>query len=126
LAYCKVLSEHHVHESLAKILLPAIKKGANLSLLKSIRVLPISHASELLSAAQKHLHSEPHNALWLAMVAHFAVFDQQWPLAEKAFNTLVNLEGEQYDNVDLLVFANVLEHQQQLAKANQVLRKIHA
>lgn len=125
LAYCRVLAENNINEPLAKILLPVIKKGANTQLLKSIRNLPITQANELITAAQKHLHSDPHNALWLSLVAHFAVFSQQWPLAEKAFNTLVNLEGSQYDNVDLLAFALVLEQQNQLEKANQVLRKIH-
>ena len=125
LAYCRVLAENSINEPLAKILLPVIKKGANTQLLKSIRNLPITQANELITAAQKHLHSDPHNALWLSLVAHFAVFSQQWPLAEKAFNTLVNLEGSQYDNVDLLAFALVLEQQNQLEKANQVLRKIH-
>lgn len=126
LTYCKVLAVHNIHEPLAKILLPVIKKGANSSLLKSIRTLPISQAAPLISAAQKHLHSDPHDALWLSMVAHFAVFDQQWSLAEKAFNTLVNLDGVHYDNIDLFAFATVLEHQQQLEKANQVLRKIYS
>ncbi len=125
LAYCQVLAENNIHQPLAKILLPVIKKGADIKLLKAIRSLPITQADDLISAAQKHLHNDPHNALWLSLVAHFAVFSQQWPLAEKAFNTLVNLEGTPYDNVDLLAFSEVLEHQNQLEKANQVLRKIH-
>ena len=79
-----------------------------------------------MTAAQKHLHKEPQNALWLSLVAHFAMATSQWPLAEKAFHTLVNLEEQKYDRVDLLAFSQVLEHQGQLEKANQVLRKIHA
>ena len=125
LSYCQVLAENNINEPLAKVLLPIIKKGANTQLLKAIRHLPITQANDLITAAQKHLHNDPHNALWLSLVAHFAVFSQQWSLAEKAFNTLVNLEGAQYDNVDLLAFALVLEQQNQLEKANQVLRKIH-
>lgn len=125
LSYCQVLAENNINEPLAKVLLPVIKKGANTQLLKAIRHLPITQANDLITAAQKHLHNDPHNALWLSLVAHFAVFSQQWSLAEKAFNTLVNLEGAQYDNVDLLAFALVLEQQNQLEKANQVLRKIH-
>jgi HemY protein len=125
LAYCRVLAENNINEPLAKILLPVIKKGADSKLLKSIRNLPITQANELVAAAQKHLHSDPQNALWLSLVAHFAVFSQQWPLAEKAFNSLVNLEGSQYDKVDLLAFASVLEQQNEYEKANQVLRKIH-
>lgn len=125
LAYCRVLAENNVNEPLAKVLLPVVKKGADSKLLKLIRSLPITQANELVAAAQKHLHNDPHNALWLSLVAHFAVFSQQWPLAEKAFNTLVNLEGSQYDKIDLLAFALVLEQQSEYEKANQVLRKIH-
>ncbi len=91
-----------------------------------MRTLPITQADSLMAAAQKHLHSEPHNALWLSLVAHFATASQQWSLAEKAFNSLVNLEGKPYDRVDLLAFSHVLEQQGQIDKANQVLRKIHA
>ena len=126
LAYCRVLAENNINEPLAKVLLPVVKKGVNSKLLKSIRELPITQASELTTAAQKQLQNDPQNALWLSLVAHFAVFSQQWPLAEKAFNTLVNLEGSHYDKVDLLAFASVLEQQDQLEKANQVLRKIHS
>jgi len=79
-----------------------------------------------MAAAQKHLHSAPQNALWLSLVAHFAKVSQQWLLAEKAFNSLVNLEEKHYDKVDLLAFSQVLEQQGQLEKANKVLRKIQA
>ncbi|MGB2742656.1 MAG: heme biosynthesis HemY N-terminal domain-containing protein [Cognaticolwellia sp.] len=125
LAYCKVLAENQVNEPLATLLLPIIKKGTEINLLKAVRTLPITHAEKLMAAAQKHLHSEPQSALWLSLVAHFATASLQWSLAEKAFNSLVNLENKQYDNIDLLVFSQVLEHQGLLEKANQVLRKIH-
>ncbi|ARD44238.1 heme biosynthesis HemY N-terminal domain-containing protein [Colwellia sp. PAMC 21821] len=126
LAYCQVLAENQVNEPLAKLLLPIIKKGNAISLLKAVRTLPITQDDSLMAAAQKHLHNEPHNATWLSLVAHFATASQQWQLAEKAFNSLVNLEDKQYDKTDLLVFSQVLEHQGHLDKANQVLRKIHA
>ncbi len=126
LAYCRVLAENQINQPLAKLLLPILKKGADTRLLASVRTLPITQADSLMTAAQKHLHSEPHNALWLSLVAHFATASQQWSLAEKAFNSLVNLEGKPYDKVDLLAFSQVLEQQGQLDKANQVLRKIHA
>ncbi|MFT6193414.1 MAG: HemY protein [Cognaticolwellia sp.] len=125
LAYCQVLAENQVNAPLAKLLLPIIKKGAAIHLLKAVRTLPITQADELMVAAQKHLHRTPKNALWLSLVAHFAKISQQWLLAEKAFNSLVNLEDKHYDKVDLLAFSQVLEHQGQLEKANQVLRKIH-
>jgi HemY protein len=126
LAYCRVLAENNIHEPLAKVLLPVIKKGADSQLLKAIRNLPITQANELVAAAQKHLQVDPQSALWLSLVAHFAVFSQQWPLAEKAFNSLVNLEGSPYDKIDLLAFALVLEQQNEYEKANQVLRRIHS
>ena len=126
MVYCQVLAENNINEPLEKLLLPIIKKGAASNILKALRILPITEVDSLMAAAQKHLHKEPQNALWLSLVAHFAVATGQWPLAEKAFNTLVNLEEQQYDKVDLLAFAQVLEHQGQLEKANQVLRKIHA
>lgn len=125
LAYCQVLAENQVTEPLTKLLLPIIKKGNASELLKAVRTLPITQDDSLMAAAQKHLHSEPHNALWLSLVAHFAKAAQQWPLAEKAFNSLVNLEEKQYDKIDLLAFSQVLEHQGHLERANQVLRKIH-
>ena len=125
LAYCQVLAENQVNEPLARLLLPIIKKGNAVSLLKAVRTLPITQDDSLMAAAQKHLHNEPNNALWLSLVAHFATASEQWQLAEKAFNSLVNLEEVQYDKIDLLVFSQVLEHQGQLDKANQVLRKIH-
>lgn len=125
MAYCKVLAENQVNEPLAKLLLPIIKKGNALSLLKALRTLPITHDDSLMAAAQKHLHNQPNNALWLSLVAHFAAESQQWPLAEKAFNSLVSLEENQYDKIDLVTFSQVLEQQGQLDKANQVLRKIH-
>jgi HemY protein len=125
ITYCQVLAENQINEPLAKILLPIIKKGNAVSLLKAIRTLPITHDNNLMAAAQKHLHSEPSNALWLSLVAHFAAAAQQWQLAEKAFNSLVSLEDKSYDKIDLLVFSQVLEQQGQLDKANQALRKIH-
>ena len=125
LAYCRVLAENQINQPLAKLLLPILKKGTDTRLLAAVRTLPITQTDSLMAAAQKHLHSEPHNALWLSLVAHFATASQQWSLAEKAFNSLVNLEGKPYDKVDLLAFSQVLEQQGQLDKANQVLRKIH-
>lgn len=124
LCYCQVLAEQKIKQPLEKLLLPAIKKANNSDFIKAIRSLPIQQADNLLAAAQKHLHAEPHSPLWLSLVAHLAANNQQWQLAEKAFNSLVNLEGEQYDKLDLIKFAQVLEQQQHLEKANQVLKKL--
>ncbi len=123
LAYCKVLAEHQINQPLSKILLPVIKKGANESLLKQIRSLPLSSCDDLIQATQKHLHHDQHSAKWLSCLAHLAAASKQWSMAEKAFNSLVHLEGTQYDKTDLLTFAKVLQQQGELAKANEVLTK---
>ncbi|SEL31682.1 HemY protein [Colwellia chukchiensis] len=126
LTYCQVLAENNIHQPLVKLLVPVFKKGVAVNLIKATRTLPLNHVEPLMAAAQKHLHSQPHNALWLSLVAHFAMISKQWPLAEKAFNSLVSLAEPQYDKVDLLAFAQVLEQQGQIDKANQVLKKIHS
>jgi HemY protein len=77
-----------------------------------------------MSAVQKHLHHDPHSGKWLSCLANLAAKAQQLPMAEKAFNSLVNLEGKQYDSIDLLTFSHVLEQQGEYKKANQVLNKI--
>ena len=123
-AYCQVLAAHQINQPLSKILLPVIKKGANEKLLKQMRSLPLTSTDELIQAVQKHLHHDQHNAKWLSCLAHLAKSSQQWPMAEKAFNSLVQLEGEQYDKVDLIAFAKVLEKQNQLPKAIEVLNKL--
>jgi HemY protein len=124
LAYCQVLAEHKIIEPLNKILLPVIKKGVDDAFLKRIRQLPISTTDELMSAVQKHLHHDPHSGKWLSCLANLAAKAQQLPMAEKAFNSLVNLEGKQYDSIDLLTFSHVLEQQGEYKKANQILNKI--
>jgi len=125
-AYCQVLAEHKITEPLNKILLPAIKKGADVKFLQNIRLLPLIAADDLISAVQKHLHHDQHSAKWLSCLANLAAKSQQLPMAEKAFNSLVNLEGKQYDTTDLLIFSQVLEQQGEYQKANQVLNKIVA
>lgn len=124
LAYCQILAQHKISQPLTKILLPVIKKGANDHLLKQIRVLPLLATNELMQAVQKHLHHDPSSAKWLSCLAHLAIADKEWERAEKAFNSLVNLEGNQYDAIDLQSFALVLEQNGQLEKAIQVLNKI--
>ena len=123
-AYCQVLAEHKITEPLNKILLPVVKKGADIKFLQNIRLLPISAADELISAVQKHLHHDQHSGKWLSCLANLAAKSQQLPMAEKAFNSLVNLDGKQYDTTDLLAFSKVLEQQGDFQKANQVLNKV--
>ena len=124
LAYCQVLAKHQINQALNDILLPVIKKGANDALLKAMRRLPLTSANELIQVVQKHLHGDKTSAKWLSCLAHLAASSQQWSMAEKAFNSLVQLENKQYDKIDLLTFAKVLEQQNQLSKAIEVLYKI--
>jgi len=123
-AYCRVLAKNNINQPLAKILLPVVKKGANEALLKDMRTLTLSSPDDLISAVQKHLHHDQLSAKWLSCLAHLAIAGEQWSMAEKAFNSLVNLEGEQYDKVDLLAFAKVLKQQEQLDKAIQVMERV--
>jgi len=125
-AYCQVLAEHKITEPLNKILLPVVKKGADIKFLQNIRLLPISAADELISVVQKHLHHDQQSGKWLSCLANLAAKSQQLPMAEKAFNSLVNLDGQQYDITDLLAFSHVLEQQGDFQKANQVLKKVVA
>lgn len=125
-AYCQVLAEHKISEPLNKLLLPVVKKGADVKFLQNMRLLPISAADELISAVQKHLHHDQHSGKWLSCLANLAAKSQQLPMAEKAFNSLVNLDGQQYDTTDLLTFSQVLEQQGDFEKANQVLNKVVA
>ena len=125
-AYCQVLAEHKITEPLNKILLPVVKKGADVKFLQNMRLLPISTADELISAVQKHLHHDQHSGKWLSCLANLAAKSQQLPMAEKAFNSLVNLEGQQYDTFDLLNFSQVLEQLGDFQKANKILNKVVA
>ncbi len=123
-AYCQILAKHQINQPLSKLLLPVVKKGTNDVLLKQMRALPLTATDELIQAVQKHLHSDPHSAKWLSCLAHLAANAKQWSMAEKAFHSLVQLAGKQYDKTDLLAFAKVLEQQGQLNKAIEVLHKV--
>jgi len=125
MAYCLVLAKHNIITSLNKILLPVIKKGANKSFLMAMRSLPLQKPEELITAVQKHLQKDPHNALWLSCLAHLAVSSKQFDMAEKAFNSLVNLSDTPYDKIDLLAFAQTLQQCKQYEKAAQVYAKLH-
>jgi len=125
-AYCQVLAENNISEPLSNILLPVVKKGADLHFLQNIRQLPIASADELINVVQKHLHHDQHSGKWLSCLANLAAQAQQFSMAEKAFNSLVNLDGVQYDTTDLKTFAYVLEQQGHYQKANQVLNKMVA
>ncbi len=123
-AYCHVLASQNITQPLTNIILPIVKKGADENLLKQLRSLPLTQPEELIQLVQKHLHHDQQSAKWLSCLAHLASNAQQWPMAEKAFNSLVQLEGQQYDKVDLQTFAKVLQQQNELTKAIDVLNKI--
>ncbi|WP_076417451.1 heme biosynthesis HemY N-terminal domain-containing protein [Colwellia sp. UCD-KL20] len=125
MAYCKVLAEQSIIQPLNKILLPVVKKGTDKTFLQQMRSLPLRAADELIAVVQKHLQKDPQNGTWLSCLAHLAVSSKQWDMAEKAFNSLVNLGEIQYDNVDLIAFAKVLQQRQQFEKAAQVYAKLH-
>jgi len=125
LAYCKVLAEQNITEPLNKILLPVVKKGAERSFLQKMRLLPLRNPDELIITVQKHLQKDPQNAIWLSCLAHLAVSNRQWDMAEKAFNSLVNLGEAHYDNVDLLAFAKTLQQREQFEKATQVYARLY-
>jgi len=123
--YCKVLAEQNIIKPLNKILLPAVKKGNNAAFLKAIRSLPLQAPEELISVAQKHVDKNAENPMWLSCLGHLAIADKQWGLAEKSFNSLVELPDKHYDDVDLIAFAKALEQLAQHEKATQIYRKLH-
>lgn len=125
MSYCKVLAEQNIIAPLNKILLPIVKKGADISFLKQMRTLPLRVPDELIAVVQKHLHKDPQNGIWLSCLAHLAVSSKQWDMAEKAFNSLMNLGEDQYDEVDLIAFAQTLQQREQFEKAVQVYAKLH-
>lgn len=125
MAYCKVLAEQNIIQPLNKILLPVVKKGTDKAFLQQMRNLPLRSADELIAVVQKHLQKDPQNGTWLSCLAHLAVSSKQWDMAEKAFNSLVNLGEIQYDNVDLIAFAKVLQQREQFEKATQIYARLH-
>lgn len=125
LAYCTVLAEQDIIEPLNKLLLPIIKKSPSENFLKSIRSLPIKQADELISLVQKHLHNNMQSAKWLSCLGHLAVNAAQWSMAEKAFGSLLKLEGEQYDRQDLVALAIALTHDNRIEDANSIWLKVH-
>jgi len=123
-AYCLVLAEQNIVEPLNKILVKPLKKDASSSFLHQLRTLPLKQTDELIIIVQKHLHNDQQNPKWLSCLAHLALKGGQWQMAEKAFHSLLNLEGERYDQLDLTAFAKTLEQQGEYQNANQLLHRI--
>lgn len=124
LAYCQTLAKQQIIEPLNDLLLPLLKKDTEQGVLREIYKLPLSHPQPLISAVQKHLKRNANSAKWLSALGHLAVAGKDWPMAEKAFASLSNLAGEQYDQSDLLAFAKTLNAQQNYQAANQLYAKI--
>ena len=115
LAYCKVLAENNIVETLNDILVPIFKKSASSEFLKTIRDLPILHADKLITLTQKQLQQNIHSGKWLSCLGHLALMSKQYPMAEKAFGSLIKLEaddyGRQYDRQDLQALAQAYSKQ---------------
>ncbi|TYK65014.1 heme biosynthesis HemY N-terminal domain-containing protein [Colwellia echini] len=115
LAYCKVLAENNIVETLNDILIPIFKKSASGEFLKTIRDLPILHADKLIALAQKQLQQNIHSGKWLSCLGHLALNSGQYSLAEKSFLSLIKLEekeyGRQYDKQDLQALAKAYSKQ---------------
>lgn len=126
-AYCKVLAEHEITEPLNKLLVPLFKKSPSSEFLKQIRTLPIKHADELIAIVQKQLHKDVHSGKWLSCLGHLALMSGQYSMAEKAFGSLIKLEGEdygkQYDLQDLHALAEAHGQQGQYQAANDIWLK---
>jgi HemY protein len=124
-AYCQVLAKHNIIEPLEKLLLPSLKKEASESFLKRLRSLPIDQtvhkAENLIQAVQKHLQRDANNAKWLSCLGHLSLFNHEWLMAEKAFNSLFNLATKQYDHADLQACAQALIAQEKYQQASKLL-----
>ena len=125
-SYCQVLAEKNITEPLIKLITPMLKKQPNERFLKLLRSLPIKESEPLIAVVQKHLHSNIHSPKWLSCLGHLALMSEQWSMAEKAFNTLVKLEGRQYDKQDLQAFAKALTEEGHHQAANEVWVKVQA
>lgn len=127
-AYCHVLAENNITESLTSLITPILKKQPTASFLKQLRSLPIKQSEPLIALVQKHLHRDSKNAQWLSCLGHLAVMSEQWSMAEKAFGSLIKLaenqQVPQYDKEDLQALAKTLTAAGQHQAANEVWVKI--
>ncbi|PCI55748.1 MAG: heme biosynthesis protein HemY [Gammaproteobacteria bacterium] len=125
-AYCQVLAEQNINEPLIKLITPMLKNKPNDRFLKHLRSLSIKQSEPLIALVQKHLHSNSQNPQWLSCLGHLALMSGQWSMAEKAFGSLIKLEGQQYDKQDLQAFAKALTEEGQHQAANEVWVKVQA
>ncbi|MFD2165738.1 heme biosynthesis HemY N-terminal domain-containing protein [Thalassotalea euphylliae] len=120
-AYCQVLASNGMTEPLTKLLVPVIKKGVNTPLINQVKTLTIHKPAELISAVQKHLQRDQHNSFWLSCLGHFANAGQDWPLAERAFNSLAGIPDTTLSDTDKRGYAKALANQEKFREATQVL-----
>ena len=59
-------------------------------------------------------------------MGHLALMSEQWSMAEKAFGSLIKLEGQQYDKQDLQAFAKALTEEGKHKTANEVWIKVQS
>lgn len=117
LAYTRVLAENDIIEPLNRLLLPIFKKDPSSDFLKQARTLPISHADELINIVQKQLHKahKHDHPKWLSCLGHLALASEQYPMAEKAFGSLVKLDAEDVaqlcDRQDMQAYATAYSKQ---------------
>ncbi|REL28687.1 heme biosynthesis protein HemY [Thalassotalea euphylliae] len=119
-AYCQVLAKHQLAEPLNQLLLPVVKKGQNTVLINQIKTLALAQPTELIKATQQHLQKDQHNHFWLSCLGHFALSDQQWPLAERAFNSIAAGQTPM-SHIDAKGFARALSQQGKHQQAAELL-----
>lgn len=127
LAYTRVLAENDIIEPLNRLLVPIFKKDPSSAFLKQARTLPITHADELIAIVQKHLQKDIHKSKWLSCLGHLALMSKQYPMAEKAFGSLIKLEednhGRLYDRQDLQSYATAYSKQGLYQAADSIWAK---
>lgn len=118
--YGQVLAKHQLTEGLNQLLVPIVQKGKNIDLINQLKTLELTTASEMVTATQQHLQKDKHNRFWLSCLGHFALSDKQWPLAERAFHSLVT-SAEPINNLDAKGYARALTEQGKYQQAAELL-----
>lgn len=121
--YAHVLAKNSIQQGLSKVLLPLIKPGTNVELLRSLRDLPLIKADDVIANVQKIVQKQPENGVWLSYLGHVAGQTKDWDMAGKAFHSLAQLEHYHMDKQDYLMFSNALVAQNKVQEANATLYK---
>ena len=115
-AYCKVLAQHQLTDSLEALLLPQLKFNANETFIKKLRELPVFSSLTLIKAVQKHLQKDPENTKWLSLLAFLTFANKQLDLSIKAYTHLFsNASYQDKQDAELYVKALILKDEHQLA-----------